>query len=274
MILAHDTSTRPSTLQCTTWCVCKSTAQSLQDWPCTYPYADVVLHTLRGLHVTTTLLSAESASGGNSQQDGSLHVLRKIRISMILLTAESVSGGNSQQDGSLHITVPSASAVAAQRHRVQQQMLLQLQQHEQQQQQQEQQQQQQEEQQQQQQAEQQAEHESQRAQHESQRAQYGSQPAQQQAQQQEGNIQSVSHKRRLSQAFAQVRGFEQTPGDEEEDEQQAKRQRHCRGQASCTCTCHHGCCLTCVFEHHIGNADDDAIGLILIIPITMVTWHS
>ncbi len=180
-----------------------------------------------------------------------LRALCGIRVIIILLTAESVSGGNSQQDGSLHISVPSASAVAAQRHRVQQQLLLQQQQQQQQQQEQQRQQQQQQQQAQQQQeaqhgsqpaqqqAEQQAQHESQRAQHGS---QHGSQPAQQQAQQREGNIQSVSHKRRLSQAFAQVRGVEQTPGDKAEEEGlQVKRQRHGGHQASCTCTCHPVC---------------------------------
>jgi len=173
-----------------------------------------------------------------------VHALRVscgLRVTIITLTAESGSGGNSQQDGSLHISVPSASAVAAQRHRLQQQLLLQQQQQEQQQQ----------------------------AQHGSQRAQHGSQPAQQQAQQQqqqqvqqgsqraqhgsqhaqqqrEGNIQSVSHKRRLSQAFAQVRGVEQTPGDEAEEGLQVKRQRHGGEQASRLCTCHPWCCLMCV----------------------------
>ncbi|KAL0019716.1 hypothetical protein WJX77_003911 [Trebouxia sp. C0004] len=116
---------------------------------------------------------------------------------------ESVSGGNSQQDGSLHISVPSASAVAAQRHQLQQQLL------------------------QRQQAQQQAQQQQQQAQHGSQRAQHGSQPAQQH----EGNIQSVSHKRRLSQAFAQVKGVEQTPGDEAEEAPQVKRQRHGGDQA-------------------------------------------
>jgi len=165
-----------------------------------------------------------------------LRVSCGLRVTIISLTAESGSGGNSQQDGSLHISVPS---VAAQRHRLQQQLLQQQQQQEQQQQ----------------------------AQHGSQRAQHGSQPPQQQAQQQqqvqqgsqraqhgsqhaqqqrEGNIQSVSHKRRLSQAFAKVRGVEQTPGDEAEEGLQVKRQRHGGEQASRLCTCHPWCCLMCV----------------------------
>ena len=50
--------------------LCETTAQKLQDWLCTYLalMLTCVLRVSCGLHVIIMLLSAESVSGGNSQQ--------------------------------------------------------------------------------------------------------------------------------------------------------------------------------------------------------------
>ncbi len=49
--------------------LCETTAQKLQDWLCSLLMLTCVLRVSCGLHVITMLLSAESVSGGNSQQE-------------------------------------------------------------------------------------------------------------------------------------------------------------------------------------------------------------